>query len=815
MAVGDIDGDGLEDVFFTGNQVRDRLYKNLGNLQFRDITEDSGIYDEEGWSTGVSMADVDSDGDLDIYVSRSASHNFPNSGKNRLYINDGQGRFTEESKSWGTDSDSYSTQAYFLDYDSDGDMDMYLLNHLLRVNSDQTEHWRNLPMDPLLSDRLYRNEGDRFEDVTASSGVMNQCWGLSASIEDFNGDRLPDIYVCNDFREGDLLYLNNGNGTFSEGLDKHFKHTSMYSMGSDAADINNDQLPDLIVADMSPSDHARNKQNMAAMSTEDFWSMADIGYHNQYMTNMLQLSRGAGQYSEVAQLAGLANTDWSWSTLMCDLDNDGWKDILVTNGIKKDVNDRDYKSMIEFRFKTGKPMSFDEVMQNWPSAKIANKVFRHDPDKMFVECGKEWGLAKAITSNGAAYADLDNDGDLDLVLNNMDEVASVFENKSSNPGITITLKGPGNNTHSVGSRLIFSRGDFNQSQYINASRGFQSSVSHRAHFALGNSQSGSLEIYWPDGMKSQLEIASDEKHLVLNYDSLEKTLESFNSGTEKSFKEESLSIYSHIEDDYDDYAQEVLLPQRMSALGPCIEAADLNGDGLEDLFIGSAKGSASKTFLQTRNGSFREINKGLWESSKETEDLGSLFFDCDDDGDQDLLVASGGNQDPLGQRKYPLRLFENDGKGNLKESYSIIKLDVSGMALAAGDIDGDGDMDLFVGGRQIPGSYGLSPRSYILENVNGKYLESLNHHPTLKDPGMVTSAQFSDLDGDGALDLIIAGEWMSPTVFFNRNGTLSEMKSMEDSNGWWYSLVSSDMDGDGDEDLVAGNLGLEQQVPSE
>jgi len=811
VAIGDIDGDGLEDIFLGSNQDNDRLFKNLGGLKFKDITSEAGLDKDSGWSTGLSMVDIDADGDLDLYICKSASHKNPVARRNRLYINDGQGHFTEEGMKWGLAHEGFSTQAYFFDQDNDGDLDIYLVNHLIRVSDGIEDHWSKQDViAPLYSDRFFQNQNGKYVDITEKSGVLNQCWGLSASIGDFNGDGKLDVYVCNDFREGDLLYVNVGPGKFKEELAAHFKHTSQYSMGSDFADLDNNGLNDLMVLDMTPAQHERSKQNMAAMRSNDFWSMVSIGYNHQYMSNMLQMDQGNGQYADLAQLAGLASTDWSWSTLLADFDNDGLKDIFVTNGIKHDVNDRDYKIAIEMRFKTGQAMSFDEVMAAWPSAQVPNVAFKNQGHVQFKEQSREWGLNSPQNSNGAAYADLDQDGDLDLVVNNMDAPVSLYENTSSQAGLTLSLKGPAQNPFALGTELVLAADGQEQYVQVFPNRGFQSGSGFQAHFAWTNADAHELKIYWPDGMMSQMTLKDRLPLIKIDYSEIEKTKGSRPkpSPAPISISPFYADITLHKENPVDDYSQERLLPQKMSGLGPCIAKGDLNGDGLMDLFIGSSHGFASHTMIQDAKGNFKTNNQTIWDAELIFEDLGALFFDKDGDGDMDLLVCSGGNEVPLGSGIYAPRIYENDGKGNLSRTALLQGLEVSGMAACAGDIDGDGDLDLFIAGRQVPGKYGATPFSYLLENKGGKFTDiTALQHRELRTAGMITAAEFKDMDGDGKADLILVGEWIAPTIFYNRAGKLTEKRSMEDAHGWWYSLAIADMDGDGDQDLICGNLG--------
>jgi hypothetical protein len=808
VAVGDINSDGFLDVLLGGNQVPSKLFLNKGNLVFEDITVRSGLASDNGWTTGLSMVDIDADGDLDLYLCKSASPNAEQR-RNKLYLNNGEGAFTEVAKDWGIDHDGYSTQAYFFDFDKDNDLDLYLVNHLTKVESGQTIHWNaSTELDTNQSDRLYENIGGAFKDISSQSGILNRCWGLSAAIGDFDNDGWEDIYVCNDFREGDLLYINQKDGTFKEALDKHFKHTSMYSMGSDYADINNDMNADLFVVDMTPSEHAKSKRNMAAMNTSDFWKMVDIGYNHQYMFNCLQLNLGNGMYADIAQLTGVEATDWSWSPLISDLDNNGWKDLLVTNGIKRDVNDRDFKMTLENRFRQGRPMSFEEVMQSWPSSETTNRAYKNSGNLEFQRSDAEWGLTYMGVSNGAAYADLDNDGDLDLIFNNLDRNASLYENKAGAPGLTIELVTSSNMVMN-GTRLILESKKSRQAVTLHINRGFLSSVDPRAHFAIDSTEISHLNFYWADGTYSQIEVTGQKGLVKVNIDELARVQSETApaSGFEFTLTDLSLNGTKHEENFYDDYSIEVLLPQKMSTLGPCLVSADINADGLDDVFIGSSRGHPSSILIQSSNGSFKQCNFSLMKEFSKYEDVGALFFDADGDEDMDLIIVAGGNESPLGQGNFQPRLLLNDGKGNFTKSEGFPDLDISGQSVSSGDMDGDGDLDLFLGGRQYPGTYGVTPASYILENYNGSFTLNSAQHPDIYKSGMVTASEWVDIDGDGWMDLIIVGEWMAPTIYFNSKEGLTEKIEIPESNGWWYSLSLSDIDNDGDLDLIAGNLG--------
>lgn len=816
VAVGDINNDGLTDLYLTANQGSNKLFLNKGDFAFEDITKKAGVAGDTGWSTGVSMIDINADGWLDIYVCKSGL--MPEEERrNQLYINNGDNTFTESAAEWGLDDPAYSTMAYFFDSDGDGDLDLYLVNHRIdfmdNINVDIEKQGQ---IDPATSDKLYRNEGDHFVDITQQAGMENKAWGLSASVSDFNNDGLPDIYVCNDFREPDHLYLNNGDGTFRDGILDHFGHISFYSMGSDMADINHDGYPDLMVLDMVSQDHVRSKRMMASMSPENFEKMVDIGYHHQYMFNMLHLNRDNGDFSNIAHLAGVAKTDWSWAPLFADFDNDGHTDLFVTNGIRRDVTDVDYKQYIERRFKTGQPMSFDEVMKNWPAAKVANYAYRNNAQLQFDDVSKIWGFGEAVNSNGVAYADLNNDGALDLVVNNIDAEAHVYRNHSTANHVRIALKGSSENPNGIGAKVMVTTHEFSQTKEQYLSRGFQSSVDPVLHFGLGESKTiQELTVVWPDGkFETQYNLPANQLIEADYSNAADQFPEKAKSPAFLAVDPQSLGIdFVHRENDFNDFEKEILLPHKQSTLGPGMAVGDLNGDGRDDIFIGNAHGAAAATFLQTSDGKFIQKNQALWKREAQHEDTGALMYDANGDGYTDLYVVSGGNEfspdDPLLQD----RLYLNDGNGNLTLAPDALpKMLSSGQCVIAEDIDGDGDLDLFVGGRLLPGIYPFPARSYVLRNNNGRFEDVTDAvAPEIKNIGMVTDACFADYDGDGHKDLVVVGEW-TPIMFFRKDGAQytfdRNTSGLEQSNAWWYSISAADMDQDGDIDFVVGNLGL-------
>jgi hypothetical protein len=815
VAIADFDMDGRKDIYLTANQGTNKLYRNRGNFEFDDITEKAGVSDRSGWSTGVSVADINADGFPDIYVCKSGSLSDANDRKNKLFINDGKGIFIERAADYGLADDAFSTQAYFFDYDLDNDLDMYLVNHRPDfTNNSKISTAIQQDVSPQTSDKLYRNDEGVFTDVTAAAGIVNKTWGLSAAIADFNEDGWPDVYICNDFLEPDHLWINNRNGTFTDRIHSSMDHISFYSMGSDMADINNDTRPDLVVLDMVSSDHERSKRNMASMSTDMFRTMVDLGYHHQYMTNVLQLNNGGGDFSDIGQLAGISKTDWSWSPLLADFDNDGYRDLLVTNGIKRDITDNDYKNELMALNKTGTAMTLQQVFQLVPSAKISNEIFRNSGRFEFEHFTEKWNLGQPFNSNGAAYADLDNDGDLDIVLNNMEDISVIYENLMGGNSLVVELEGPPGNPMGTGSTVEVHANGTTMTAHQQPARGFQSSVDPALHFGLGDHQSaGRLIVSWPDGRTEELTDVPSGKKIRLQYSN--STLKSGDQNIVnqlfKVIENPKGLAYVHRENNFDDFKREILLPQKQSTLGPAMAVADVNNDGLDDMYLGGARDQPASLYLQAADGTFTPTMERLWLRESLYEDIAAIFIDADSDGDDDLYVVSGGSEDEPGSERYLDRLYFNDGNGGFTRlEQALPPLAVSGGCVAASDIDKDGDVDLFIGGRTMPGKYPYPPRSYLLINENGRFTEAgETWNAALKELGMVTDAVFTDFDSDGDDDLVAVGHWMKITFAENTgNGfSLAEGK-LESDAGWWYAIEASDMDGDGDEDLIAGNLGL-------
>ncbi|RCT56129.1 VCBS repeat-containing protein [Winogradskyella sp. KYW1333] len=816
VAIGDVNNDGLADIFFGGNQVEDRLYLNKGDFEFENITKKSKVARNSGWTWGVTMADVNADGYLDIYLSRNGLSSNPSERRNLLYINNQDLTFTEAAQKYGLADVGFSTQAVFFDMDNDGDLDMYQVNQLadkklLLINKIPREQFK------FFKDRLYKNENGRFRDVSEESGISrNVAYGLSVNASDFNGDGWMDLYIANDYSEPDFMYYNNGDGTFTNVINEKLKHITQLSMGSDTGDINNDGLIDLITTDMTPEDHYRSKTNMASMSTEKFNSMVEAGAHYQYMTNTLQINTGLGTFSDIGNIAGIAYTDWSWASLMVDLDNDGLKDILVSNGIKKDVDNNDYKLKLS-NLKNDIPAEdLFQLSKSAPSQPISNYAFKNLGNFKFKKVSKEWGFDIPSFSNGMAYGDLDNDGDLDVITNNIDAPAFVYENKTTGNFLKVKIKGEGNNTFGIGAKAkIYHNGKIQIAENT-VTRGFISSVEHDLFFGLGkDTEIEKVEVIWPNGKVNIFE--NIKANRVIKADIADAKAMKLDSEKSNLFFEnidvQDLGLdFTHKENEYDDWKEQVLLPHRLSQNGPFSAIADINGDGLEDLFVGGAKDQSGVLYIQNSLGKFSKNSSQPWRIDKESEDLGCLFFDADGDSDLDLYVASGGNEFRQGDVALLDRLYINDGNGNFRKSISALpQIKESTQTVKASDIDKDGDLDLFVGTRLISGQYTFPADSYLLLNVDGKFIKASSEMaPALQNIGMVTDAVFTDVNNDGTKDLMIVGEWMEPKILIN-NGNIFEDKSydygLEGLRGMWWSITASDLDGDGDDDYVLGNLG--------
>lgn len=818
VAVGDINNDGLSDIFLTGNMVDNRLYLNKGNMQFEDISASANIMGDQRWYTGVTMTDINNDGFLDLYLSVSGKYEDT---RNQLFINNGDLTFTEKAKDFGLDDTSNSIQSTFFDYDNDGDIDLFVANYPLAELSQGNLFYaeKMKENDPKESGHLYRNDGnERFTDVTKDAGVQNFGLTLGLVAVDFNNDGWTDLYLSNDFNVPDYFYLNNGDGTFKEVLKDATGHTSMFGMGIDASDFNNDGLTDLIQADMSPEDYLRSRVNMASMSPQNFNEGVSLGFHYQYMQNSLQINSGIDQdnmpiMSEVSRLAGVASTDWSWSTLFADLDNDGWKDIYITNGMKRDVNDNDVNNRDNA---TSFKQAYNLEITDYASQPIANYAYQNQKGFTFLKKGEDWNLDYEGFSNGMSYGDLDNDGDLDLVINNIDQAVTLFENQSQgNDYLRIELKGPEQNPLGLGAKVIVETKENIQTQELTLTRGFQSSVEPVLHFGLGfQSKILKLKIVWPDGKTQQIDNPSANNMVIMDYNMARNSnkQEKRRPYRFRDITESSNLEFMHSEDLFDDYALEPLLPYKYSMMGPALAKGDINNDGLEDFFVGNAAGKPGVLFIQNQDAKFVEV-EGPWLKDFEQEDAAAIISDFDNDGDNDLYVVSGGNK----FQNLSDRLYLNNGSGFIKSNSSLPLESIAGKAIAVGDFDKDGLKDIFIGGRNTPGKYPFPTSSYLLKNMGGvdeglKFKNVTSDMAgSLNSIGMVTDATWADVDGDTWDDLILTGEWMPVTIFKNEKGQLinkTEDFRLADTQGWWYSVNSIDVDNDGDLDLVAGNLGL-------
>lgn len=830
VAVGDINNDGLPDLCFTGNMVKNRLYLNKGNMQFEDITEKAGIADKEGWCTGVTMVDINEDGKLDIYICRSGLSNIKYR-KNLLFINNGDLTFTEKAKEFGLDDAGYSTQASFFDYDKDGDLDMMLINQSTpEYSKGKIEYLqlRNEKADSTLSNKLFRNDNGHFTNVSDAAGITSNVlsFSLGVSTADINKDGWPDIYVANDFKEPDYCFINNKNGTFTEQLNKTISHTSLYAMGIDVADYNNDALPDIVEMDMLPEGNHAQKMHMGIDGFDQYNPLFERGMPYQYMKNCLQKNNGDGSFSEIGQLAGISNTDWSWSPLLCDFDNDGLKDLFISNGYKRDNTDIQFiKYSMDQADKMklgGAAVSAAEYISHMPSIKIENYIYKNAGNDRFINKIADWGLTDKNLSHGAVYADLDNDGDMDLITNNTDDYAGIYRNNAEklekNNSLKIKLEGTKQNSLGIAAKVfIMAKGQtFYQEQ--NPVRGYCSSVDAVLNFGLGkNAQVDSVRIIWSNDETQLLQnVQVNQTILFKQADAKEKWNYAENKTTLLSADSTGIN-FTHTENAFNDFTVQGLLPQYLSRQGPCMVKADVNKDGREDIFIGGAKGQAGKLFIQIATGNFVEKPQPDFEKDKMSEDVAASFFDADKDGDMDLYVGSGGYEYAEDDPALQDRLYINDGSGNFVKALKAMPgMLISTGCVKAGDIDGDGDQDLFIGGRCVPGKYPMAPQSKILLNDGkGNFKDATASVCAIIDRiGMVTDAVWMDVNKDAVNDLVIVGEWMSPRILINQKGKLIDASSAYikfPANGCWNKIYAGDFDKDGDMDIVLGNQGFNNQ----
>lgn len=820
IGIADLDNDGLQDLFFTGNQVDNRLYRNKGGLRFQDMTESAGINIEKGWANGITFADINNDGLLDIYVCQAGPSGFNR--QNRLYINKGNMRFVEQAKKYGLNDPGISTQAAFFDYDKDGDLDCFVMNEnpLYGVQPQKFyQYLRDVPnLDYSSSSHLFERRGDQYYDVTKSKGLLKPTFGLGLAISDINSDGWQDIYIANDYYIPDALYINQAGKRFEDEIKERTNQVSYYSMGMDIADINNDGHEDIFTLDMAAKDHIRSKTQMASMNVKAFdYFVNTLDFQYQYMFNALQLNNGNNTFQNIGQ-TGLAKTDWSWSVLMQDYDNDSDKDVFITNGIRKNGFDNDYRTGIKALVKQyGDDIPMDSLKAlyaSMPSSRLKN-VFFENQGGDFVENSSDFGLNELSFSNGAAYGDLDNDGDLELVINNIDEPALLYKNMSREKGTGnfLRIKPEGILSESFPKIILENNGEI-QIQEIRRVRGYYSSVEHMAHFGLGDITTiDTIRIEWPSGkfeerynIKANQTITFNEKNATDNIPIIIK---------EKNphFTQVDDLEFTHSESSYNDFKKETLLPYKQSTLGPFMSKGDLNGDGLDDLFIGGARGQSAAIYFQDVDGFTLHRDKAI-EMDKASEDMESLIFDYDNDGDNDLYVVSGSNEYAKTHKAYADRLYINDGKGNFTKNSSDYLLNInrySGKSVASIDYDNDGDNDLIIGNRMIPGMYPLTEPSFVYENNNGIMVDVTSKvAPGLSEFGAINKLLITDFNNDGLQDFIAVGEWTGIGFFLNEGQVFKDVSrelGTEDLKGWWFNITETDVNNDGLPDYIVGNLG--------
>jgi hypothetical protein len=843
VAIGDINNDGLPDVFLTSNTANNKLYLNKGNLKFEDISKKAGIIEDDKWNTGVVFADVNGDGWLDIYVC-SSGHMQTGNRKNKLYINNhlspspnregkGEVTFTEEAAQYGLDISAYTTQVSFFDYDMDGDLDCFMINNSpIPVNQLEFANKRDLleskwPVGEFLKgggDHLFRNDNGKFTEVTQQAGIHGTLisFGMGVSVGDINNDGYPDVYVANDSYERDYLYINQKNGTFKDQLEEKMQHTSFSSMGADIADINNDGYADIFTTDMLPLSDYRIKTTGAFDDIDMFNRKVNAGFYYHYVKNCLQLNSKNGDFIDIGNYAGVSATDWSWGALLFDMDNDGWNDIYVCNGVNHDVTDLDFMNffandVVQKMVMTGKKDQVEQVLKEIPKTPLKNKVYRNDHQLKFTDIGDEWGFTQTTFSNGAAYADLDNDGDLDLIVNNENQPSFVYRNnareQNKNNYISISLKGKGQNSFAVGSKIrAYVNGQVLMREVI-PSRGFQSSVDYKQVIGLGTATViDSLIISWPNRTVTKIMHPNINQLLQVQQDDEKEMMVVKDTAALQPLFSTVQNIFDkHQENDVVDFYGERNIPRMLSREGPKAAVGDVNRDGLEDVYIGGTPQHAGQLYMQNTTGNFIKKDEPAFGQYLSFEDVAVTLFDCDHDGDLDLLVCPGGNNNDVMSRELQLRLFKNDGRGNFKiddKAFPNVSMNIA--AAAVNDFNGDGYPDIFIGARNYPRNYGMDPTSFLFVNDGQGHFTDIaaTKNPEIAKIGMVTNAVWADMDGDKIKELVIAGEWMAPRVFSFKKDKFEEVKTnLGNLFGWWQTVCVADVNNDGKQDLILGNIG--------
>ncbi|MEM7551215.1 MAG: VCBS repeat-containing protein [Bacteroidota bacterium] len=850
VASGDLNNDSLPDLYFTSNRESNKLYLNQGDFKFTDITQIANVAGNGKWTTGVTFADVNEDGLLDIYVSQVGDF-LSLKGKNELFINKGNNKdgvpiFEEEAAAYGLDLVGFSNQAAFFDYDLDGDLDMYMLNHSVHDNGTFGRSEIREKTHPLAGDKLLENVDGKYVDVTSESGIFSSAigYGLGITISDVNLDGYPDIYVGNDFHENDYLYINNKNGTFSDVLEEKIPHTSRYSMGNDIGDINNDGYPEIITLDMLPRDPKILKSSAGEEPYPVYDFKLGFGYHYQFSRNALQLNNGNGYFSDIGMFSGVGATDWSWSALFFDADLDGFKDLFISNGIYRRSNDLDYIKFISndaIQARLDKTITEQELglIDNMPQHKLTNFLFKNDDGLIFKDVSDDWGFDLPSYSNGSTLSDLDNDGDLDIIVNNINQEAFLYKNRTIEKGrisdkqphyLKIKLLGSSKNKFGIGSKVISYVDETIQINEMIPTRGYLSSIDYSLVIGLDSLKKlDSLTVVWPDMKFETLYNVLSNQTLLLNYtnatgeydhDRISNKVSTDSSTIFSQASSAELGIdFKHDENKFIEFNREPLLPHMNSTEGPCLSVADVNNDGNEDVFIGGAKWQTASLYIQNDDGKFSISNRDIFRADSLSEDVDSKLFDCDNDGDIDLLVLSGGNEFDLSSEPNKPRLYLNDGTGFFhKSEKNLPDIYLTGSSISISDFDRDGFNDIFLGASAIPWNYGKIPQSYLLKNQgDGSFrIDNNAHDDQLSYVGLVKDARWEDLNGDNYEELIVASQWAPLKIFHNEQGTLKlldlNLAGLAESFGWWNTIETGDFDNDGDIDLVAGNLGLNSKL---